>query len=133
MVDLAGSERQSKAGTTGLQFDEGILINKSLSALANVISALTDGRSKHVPYRDSKLTRILQNCIGGNSQTSLIVCCSPAKSNLQETLSSLRFGCRARGLTNIIQVILWSPCLVYLLLSFSRMFSPCQVWWNSNC
>eukprot|EP00210_Caulerpa_lentillifera_P004805 g4587.t1 len=110
MVDLAGSERQTKTGTTGLQFDEGILINKSLSALANVICALTDGRSKHVPYRDSKLTRVLQNCIGGNSQTTLIICCSPAKSNLHETLSSLRFGSRARGVTNTIQVLYYLSC-----------------------
>jgi len=103
MVDLAGSERQSRTGATGVQLDEGILINKSLSALANVIYALTENKA-HVPYRDSKLTRVLQDSIGGNSRTALLVCCSPAKVDLTETICSLRFGSRARGITNTVQV-----------------------------
>ena len=69
MVDLAGSERQGKAGTSGQRFKEGTKINLSLSALSNVISALVDGHSTHVPYRDSKLTRLLQDSLGGNSKT----------------------------------------------------------------
>ncbi|GMH36345.1 hypothetical protein BSKO_04213 [Bryopsis sp. KO-2023] len=104
MVDLAGSERQAKTGATGVTLDEGILINKSLSALANVISALTDGKSKHIPYRDSKLTRVLQDSLGGTSKTTLIVCCSPCKDNAAESLSSLRFGSRAKGITNTVQL-----------------------------
>lgn len=104
MVDLAGSERTSKTGATGVTLEEGILINKSLSALANVIGSLTDNKSRHVPYRDSKLTRVLQESIGGNSQTAMIICCSLSANNYNETISSLRFGSRARGITNTIQV-----------------------------
>ena len=107
MVDLAGSERMAKTGTTGLQTDEGILINKSLSALANVIAALSDDKARHIPYRDSKLTRILQDSIGGNSKTMLIVCCSPTRDNSSETLCSLRFGSRARGITSTLTVRLF--------------------------
>lgn len=110
MVDLAGSERQSKTGTSGLQMEEGILINKSLSALASVICSLTESKSRHVPYRDSKLTRVLQDSLGGNSRTALIVCCSPSRCNLNETLCSLRFGSRARGIANTIQVHI---CLIF--------------------
>lgn len=69
LVDLAGSERQSKTGATGARLKEATKINLSLSALGNVISALVDGKSKHVPYRDSKLTRILQDSLGGNTKT----------------------------------------------------------------
>mgnify|MGYP005993137955 CR=1 FL=1 len=76
------------------------MINKSLSALGNVINALTDGKSKHIPYRDSKLTRVLQESIGGNSRTTLIVNCSPDSSNEMETLSTLRFGTRAKSIKN---------------------------------
>ena len=76
------------------------MINLSLSALGNVIKALTDGKSKHVPYRDSKLTRILQESIGGNSRTTLIINCSPDSYNEFETLSTLRFGERAKSIKN---------------------------------
>ena len=76
------------------------MINKSLTNLGNVINHLTDGKSTHIPYRDSKLTRILQESLGGNAKTSLIITCSPAKYNLDETLSTLRFGARAKRIKN---------------------------------
>ncbi|KAK9819286.1 hypothetical protein WJX74_000555 [Apatococcus lobatus] len=103
LVDLAGSERSDKSITAGQTLDEGIQINKSLSALGNVVNALTDNRATHVPYRDSKLTRVLQDSLGGNAKTALIICCSPCMSNAGETLSSLRFGARAKGIINLVQ------------------------------
>jgi kinesin family protein 4/21/27 len=101
-VDLAGSERAKKTGATGSVLKEGININKSLLALGNVIAALTgeDNKIKHVPYRDSKLTRILQDSLGGNSRTSMIACCSPAESNYEETLNTLKYASRARNIEN---------------------------------
>eukprot|EP01025_Chloroclados_australasicus_P068801 TRINITY_DN9591_c0_g1_i2.p1 TRINITY_DN9591_c0_g1~~TRINITY_DN9591_c0_g1_i2.p1 ORF type:complete len:416 (-),score=33.14 TRINITY_DN9591_c0_g1_i2:151-1398(-) len=104
LVDLAGSERQDKTLAEGQTIIEGNLINKSLSALGNVISALTDGKSSYVPYRDSKLTRVLQDSLGGNARMALLVCCSPCVENAAETLSTLRFGTRVQGITNTIQV-----------------------------
>lgn len=74
LVDLAGSERQSKTGATGERLKEATKINLSLSALGNVISALVDGKSNHIPYRDSKLTRILQDSLGGNTKTGEKCC-----------------------------------------------------------
>lgn len=100
LVDLAGSEKTSKAGSEGKRLDEAKNINKSLSSLGNVILALTDGKSTHIPYRDSKLTRILQDSLGGNSKTSLIITCSPSAFNEQETISTLRFGLRAKAVKN---------------------------------
>eukprot|EP01135_Chromosphaera_perkinsii_P002238 Nk52_evm24s221 gene=Nk52_evmTU24s221 len=100
MVDLAGSERQSKTQAEGKRLKEACKINLSLSALGNVISALVEGRSKHVPYRDSKLTRILQNSLGGNSKTLMIATISPASSNYEETLSTLRYADRAKNIKN---------------------------------
>lgn len=100
LVDLAGSEKVGKTGASGQTLEEAKKINKSLSALGNVINALTDGKSVHVPYRDSKLTRILQESLGGNSRTSLIVNCSPSSFNDQETISTLRFGTRAKTIRN---------------------------------
>ena len=93
-VDLAGSERADKTGTSAQTLDEGKLINKSLSTLGNVVNALTEGKDTHVPYRDSKLTRALQDCLGGNAITTMIICCSKPMENAAETLSSLRFGTR---------------------------------------
>lgn len=124
LVDLAGSEKVEKTGAEGKLLDEAKTINKSLSALGNVINALTcspQGRANHIPYRDSKLTRILQDALvslpssgpnslswlsifienqvflilqGGNSRTALLCCCSPSPSNASESLSTLRFGAR---------------------------------------
>ncbi|ODQ51997.1 putative kinesin family protein, partial [Saitoella complicata NRRL Y-17804] len=100
LVDLAGSEKVGKTGASGQTLEEAKKINKSLSALGMVINALTDGKSTHVPYRDSKLTRILQESLGGNSRTTLIINCSPASYNDAETLSTLRFGMRAKTIKN---------------------------------
>ena len=100
LVDLAGSEKVGKTGAEGKRLDEAKTINKSLSALGMVITALTDGKSTHVPYRDSKLTRVLQDSLGGNSKTSLILTCSPSVFNEAETISTLRFGTRAKQIKN---------------------------------
>ncbi|KAI9187017.1 hypothetical protein LWI28_023444 [Acer negundo] len=125
LVDLAGSEKVEKTGAEGRVLEEAKTINKSLSALGNVINALTcgsPGKTNHIPYRDSKLTRILQDALvsfllslhfachtaiifelkisfllqGGNSRTALLCCCSPSSSNASESLSTLRFGTRAK-------------------------------------
>ena len=100
LVDLAGSERQSKTGAAGLRLREAAKINLSLSALGNVISALVDGRSRHIPYRDSKLTRLLQDSLGGNTRTLMIACLSPAADSYEETLSTLRYANRAKNIRN---------------------------------
>lgn len=101
-VDLAGSERAKRTGASGATLKEGININKGLLCLGNVISALTDDSKKahHVPYRDSKLTRILQNSLGGNAKTSMIACISPAEINFEETLNTLKYASRARHIKN---------------------------------
>lgn len=99
LVDLAGSERQKKTGAKDATLKEGIKINLSLSALGNVISALSEG-SKHIPYRDSKLTRLLQDSLGGNSKTMMIAAISPADYNYEETLSTLRYANRAKNIKN---------------------------------
>lgn len=104
LVDLAGSERISKTGAEGNTLTEAQNINKSLTALGQVINALTDGKSTHVPYRDSKLTRLLQESLGGNSMTSLIITCSPSIFNEEETRSTLRFGSRAKQIKNKAKV-----------------------------
>ncbi|TMS39466.1 hypothetical protein L596_005982 [Steinernema carpocapsae] len=100
LVDLAGSERQAKTGATGDRFKEATKINLSLSALGNVISALVDGKSKHIPYRDSKLTRLLQDSLGGNTKTLMLACISPSDNNYDETLSTLRYANRAKNIKN---------------------------------
>lgn len=100
LVDLAGSERQSKTGATGQRLKEATKINLSLSALGNVISALVDGKSTHIPYRDSKLTRLLQSSLGGNTKTLMIACISPADDSYDETLSTLRYANRAKNIQN---------------------------------
>ncbi|KAI4898916.1 hypothetical protein NFI96_025555 [Prochilodus magdalenae] len=94
LVDLAGSEKVSKTGAEGAVLDEAKNINKSLSALGNVISALAEGTKTHVPYRDSKMTRILQDSLGGNCRTTIVICCSPSVFNEAETKSTLMFGQR---------------------------------------
>ncbi|KMQ85555.1 chromosome-associated kinesin kif4 [Lasius niger] len=101
LVDLAGSERSKKTQATGERFKEGVNINKGLLALGNVISQLGDGApGTYVGYRDSKLTRLLQDSLGGNSMTLMVACVSPADYNLDETLSTLRYADRARKIKN---------------------------------
>ena len=99
LVDLAGSERQSKTGATGERLKEGSKINQSLSTLGNVISSLVDNKP-HIPYRDSKLTRLLQDALGGNSKTVMIATVSPADYNAEETISTLRYANRAKNIKN---------------------------------
>ena len=101
-VDLAGSERLKRTGAVGDRMREGININKGLLALGNVISALGDEKRKgcHVPFRDSKITRILQDSLGGNSQTLMIACVSPSDTNFDETLNTLKYANRARNIKN---------------------------------
>ncbi|KAG9346544.1 hypothetical protein JZ751_006855, partial [Albula glossodonta] len=102
LVDLAGSERQKKTKAEGDRLREGISINRGLLSLGNVISALGDEskRGTFVPYRDSKLTRLLQDSLGGNSHTLMIACVSPADSNMEETINTLRYADRARKIKN---------------------------------
>ena len=101
LVDLAGSERQKKTGATGNLLKEGAKINLSLSALGNVISALSEGsKGKHIPYRDSKLTRLLQDSLGGNTKTLMVAAISPADYNFDETMSTLRYANRAKNIKN---------------------------------
>uniref|UniRef100_A0A8D3CLS5 Kinesin-like protein n=1 Tax=Scophthalmus maximus TaxID=52904 RepID=A0A8D3CLS5_SCOMX len=104
LVDLAGSEKVSKTGAEGAVLDEAKNINKSLSALGNVISALAEGTKSHVPYRDSKMTRILQDSLGGNCRTTMFICCSPSSYNDAETKSTLMFGQRAKTIRNTVSV-----------------------------
>uniref|UniRef100_A0A7N4PUR4 Kinesin family member 21A n=1 Tax=Sarcophilus harrisii TaxID=9305 RepID=A0A7N4PUR4_SARHA len=105
-VDLAGSERLKRTGATGERAKEGISINCGLLALGNVISALGDKskRATHVPYRDSKLTRLLQDSLGGNSQTVMIACVSPSDRDFMETLNTLKYANRARNIKNKVMV-----------------------------
>jgi chromosome segregation ATPase len=104
LVDLAGSERAKRTGADGLRLKEGIHINRGLLALGNVISALGDEKKRKegafVPYRDSKLTRLLQDSLGGNSKTAMIACISPADSNAEETINTLKYANRARNIQN---------------------------------
>lgn len=103
-MDLAGSERQSRTGATGERLKEATKINLSLSALGNVISALVDGRCRHIPYRDSKLTRLLQDSLGGNTRTLMVACVSLADDSYEESLSTLCYANRARNIRN-------KPCI----------------------
>ncbi|KAL3092200.1 hypothetical protein niasHT_023759 [Heterodera trifolii] len=104
LVDLAGSERQSKTNATGDRLKEASKINLSLSTLGNVISALADAKSPHIPYRNSKLTRILQDSLGGNSKTAMIANIGPSSYNYEETISTLRYACRAKQIRNIARI-----------------------------
>lgn len=104
-VDLAGSERLKKTNASGNRAKEAISINGGLLALGNVISALSSGRrNSHIPYRDSKLTRLLQNALGGNSQTLMLACVSPAEGNANETLNTLQYANRAKNIRNRVSV-----------------------------
>lgn len=101
LVDLAGSERANKSGTSGQSLREGSFINQSLLTLGTVISTLSKGKGgKHIPYRDSKLTRLLSSALGGNAKTCMITCISPASGNIQESYSTLRFAQRAKEIVN---------------------------------
>ncbi|EEY57642.1 kinesin heavy chain, putative [Phytophthora infestans T30-4] len=101
LVDLAGSEKVGKTHAKGQTLKEAQHINKSLSALGSVMNALTSGNANsHIPYRDSKLTRLLQDSLGGNSETTLLVCASSSSFNSEETISTLRFGTRAKNIKN---------------------------------
>ncbi|KAI5617039.1 kinesin-like protein KIF3C [Silurus asotus] len=104
LVDLAGSERQSKTGARGERLKEATKINLSLSALGNVVSALADGRGAHVPYRDSKLTRLLRDSLGGNAKTVMVATLGPASYNYEETLTTLRYANRAKNIKNVPRV-----------------------------
>lgn len=103
LVDLAGSEKVGKTGAEGAVLEEAKNINKSLSALGNVISALAEGTT-YVPYRDSKMTRILQDSLGGNCRTTIVICCSPSSFNDAETKTTLMFGQRAKTIKNTVCV-----------------------------
>ncbi|CAM6129993.1 unnamed protein product [Calypogeia fissa] len=100
LVDLAGSERLNKTGATGDRFRELTNINWSLSALGNVISALVDGKTTHIPYRDSKLTRLLQDSLGGNTRTVMLANIGPSDYNFDESISTLRYANRAKNIKN---------------------------------
>lgn len=102
LVDLAGSERANKAGTSGMSLKEGSFINKSLLTLGTVISNLSEGKTQHIPYRNSKLTRLLATALGGNAKTCVITCISPASGNIGESLNTLRFASRAKRIVNIV-------------------------------
>lgn len=109
LVDLAGSERATKTGATGSTLKEGANINMSLMALGNVINALSEISSKgtgaiktHIPYRDSKLTRLLQESLGGNSATVMLAAISPADYNYDETMSTLKYANRAKSIANAV-------------------------------
>merc|ERR1719506_2396444 len=99
IVDLAGSERLSKSEVTGDMQKEAIEINKSLTALGDVIESLTKG-SKQIPYRNHKLTQVMQDSLGGTAKTLMFVNCSPADSNVDETVMSLKYATRAKKITN---------------------------------
>lgn len=100
MVDLAGSERIAKTGATGDRLKEATKINLSLSTLCHVISSLTDPKATYIPYRDSKLTRLLQDSLGGNTKTVMIANVGPADYNYDETLNTLRYASRAKNIQN---------------------------------
>ncbi|CAG9325637.1 unnamed protein product [Blepharisma stoltei] len=103
LVDLAGSEKVNHSGVTGNNMEEAKKINLSLSALGNVIHALVLNND-HIPYRDSKLTRILQESLGGNYKTNLIVACSPSNKYIEETINTMKFAIRAKSIKNNVKI-----------------------------
>lgn len=102
MIDLAGSERASATGCTGARFAEGANINKSLLALGNCINSLADGH-RHIPYRDSKLTRLLKDSLGGNCQTVMIANVSPSSLTYEDTYNTLKYATRAKKIKSTIK------------------------------
>ena len=123
IVDLAGSERVSTAGTTGDRLKEGAAINQSLSALSNVITALVKPETErgHVPYRDSKLTYLLSDSLGGNSVTLMIACLSPTLKNIDESLSTLRFAQRAKAIQNKVKINMGVDPLILRILELEGL------------
>ncbi|CAK9315931.1 unnamed protein product [Citrullus colocynthis] len=103
-IDLAGSERATQALSAGTRLKEGCHINRSLLTLGTVIRKLSKGRNGHINYRDSKLTRILQPCLGGNARTAIICTLSPARSHVEQTRNTLLFACCAKEVTTKAQV-----------------------------
>ncbi|XP_027191545.1 kinesin-like protein KIN-7E isoform X2 [Cicer arietinum] len=103
-VDLAGSERASQVSSAGVRLKEGCHINRSLLTLSTVIRKLSKGRHGHINYRDSKLTRILQPCLGGNARTAIVCTLSPARSHVEQTRNTLLFACCAKEVTTKAQV-----------------------------
>merc|ERR1719419_1135871 len=103
MVDLAGSEKVGKTEASGSALEEAKKINQSLSALGNVMNALTEG-AKHIPYRDSVLTKLLSDSLGGNCKTCLLIACSCSSYSAEETISTMRFGVRAKKIKNTAKV-----------------------------
>ena len=100
MVDLAGSERLAKTGATGDRLKEATKINLSLSTLCHVISSLINPNATYIPYRDSKLTRMLQDSLGGNTKTVMIANVGPSEYNYDETINTLRYASRAKNIKN---------------------------------
>jgi len=104
LADLAGSEKVKKSGVEGAKLEEAASINQSLSTLGHCIMTLSKGKGGHVPYRDSKLTFILKDSLGGNSKTALIVACSPSMSSFEETVSTMQFAQRAKSVQNLATI-----------------------------
>ena len=156
LVDLAGSERVAKTGNTGVRFRESIHINSGLLALGNVISALSSSdalaaaaaasapaavsvaaanaaarrvagsKRAHVPYRESKLTRLLKDSLGGNSRTLMFCCVSPNESNMDESINSLKYASRVRSYTSAsIYILLYKLCI--LVLCVCVFFLPLEL------
>merc|ERR1719506_1535521 len=120
LVDLAGSEKVHKSCSEGAMLEQAKKINSSLSALGHVIDALAD-RRPHVPYRDSRLTRILEDSLGGNCRTTLLVACSPSRTHFSETLSSLRFAARAKKVFNCARINVTYACDRQLLNRIAQL------------
>lgn len=123
LVDLAGSERLAKTQATGERLREASSINQSLSVLGNVISALVDGKSTHIPYRNSKLTRLLKDSLGGNSKTAMIAMLSPSELDYEESLCTLRYASRVKFIKNYSHVNTDKLCLIE---SFEREIKELQ-------
>lgn len=123
LVDLAGSERLAKTQATGERLREASSINQSLSVLGNVISALVDGKSTHIPYRNSKLTRLLKDSLGGNSKTAMIAMLSPSELDYEESLCTLRYASRVKYIKNYSQINTDKLCLIE---SFEREIKELQ-------
>ncbi|WJX45262.1 hypothetical protein P8452_32156 [Trifolium repens] len=136
-VDLAGSERASQVSSAGVRLKEGCHINRSLLTLSTVIRKLSNkGRQGHVNYRDSKLTRILQPCLGGNARTAIICTLSPARSHVEQTRNTLLFACCAKEVTTKAQVnvVMSDKALVkQLQKELARLEGELKTPATSNC